>query len=251
MQIALSVNVSVGNTLSSKCGVIMLELLLTLGDKINTGPVGQATWTTPGTYTWTVPEDVTSVCVCAVGQGQYCGPTYRAHGSSGGVRWMNNIPVIPGDTYEIRVGSGTFLFNPTTVNDFTSGFGLKAWPPNTSGPTGSVGYAGAQMRVTPGNNPTVTVWNYGCSSATFSSPGIVGSKEQATNYNATKIAKGVNIVTGQVVSATSVVGASAGGGGTGQVNPGGSEKGNFAGDGAFRIIWGPGRAYPNKLIGNI
>lgn len=73
-------------------------------------PVGEAVFTTPGTYQWTCPANVTSVCVVAVGGGQ--GGTYgdsgsNTGGSGGSLAYMNNMPVTPGVAYTLVVGSGS------------------------------------------------------------------------------------------------------------------------------------------------
>jgi hypothetical protein len=72
------------------------------------GPAGEAEYTTPGTYSWTCPEGVTSVCVVCVGGGG--GGTQSGSGRSGagggGLGWKNNISVTPGSSYTVVVGSG-------------------------------------------------------------------------------------------------------------------------------------------------
>ena len=65
----------------------------------------QAEFTTPGTYSWTAPEGVTSVSVVAVGGGGSGGYTGTG-GGGGGLGWKNNIPVVPGQSYTVVVGAG-------------------------------------------------------------------------------------------------------------------------------------------------
>lgn len=76
---------------------------------------GQQEYTTPGTYTFTAPPGVTSVCAVCVGGGgggmyyQYSSSSYTYAmngGSGGGLGWKNNIPVVPGNTYTVVVGAG-------------------------------------------------------------------------------------------------------------------------------------------------
>jgi hypothetical protein len=71
-------------------------------------PTGQEEYTTPGTYSWTAPEKVTSICVVCVGAGG--GPAGNTSGASGagggGLGWKNNIPVTPGVSYTVVVGAG-------------------------------------------------------------------------------------------------------------------------------------------------
>lgn len=77
-------------------------------------PTGEHVYTTPGTYTWTCPADVTSVSVVCVGGGGggiFYTSTTASHsyhmngGAGGGLGWKNNIPVTPGQTYTVVVGA--------------------------------------------------------------------------------------------------------------------------------------------------
>ena len=76
---------------------------------IETNLSGEAVFTTVGTTYWTVPTNVTSVCVVAVGGG---GSGLGSHssdgagGGGGGLGWKNNITVNPGSTYKVVVGNG-------------------------------------------------------------------------------------------------------------------------------------------------
>ena len=63
---------------------------------------GNAEWTTGGTYSWTCPAGVTSVCAVCVGSGGG-----QRSGGGGGLGWKNNIPVTPGQSYTVEVGAGT------------------------------------------------------------------------------------------------------------------------------------------------
>jgi len=71
------------------------------------GP-GQVEYTTAGTYYWTAPFNVTSVCVVAVGGGGGGGFASGGYigGGGGGLGWKNNISVTPGQTYLVQVGHG-------------------------------------------------------------------------------------------------------------------------------------------------
>lgn len=70
--------------------------------------VGDAIFTTTGTFTWVAPIGVTSVSAVAVGGGGggvgYS--TYSTGGGGGGLGWKNNISVTPGTSYTVVVGSG-------------------------------------------------------------------------------------------------------------------------------------------------
>jgi hypothetical protein len=71
--------------------------------------VGQVEFTIPGTYSWTAPAGVTSVCAVVVaggGGGGQSGADGSSGGGGGGLAWGNNIPVTPGSSYTVSVGSG-------------------------------------------------------------------------------------------------------------------------------------------------
>ena len=69
-----------------------------------TTPTSQE-FTTPGTFSWTAPEGVTSVNVVAVGGGS-AGLSQGTGGAGGGLGWKNNIAVTPGESYTVVVGDG-------------------------------------------------------------------------------------------------------------------------------------------------
>jgi hypothetical protein len=69
-------------------------------------PVGQEIYSSPGTYTWVAPDDVTSVSVVCVGGGGGGGGGYGPGGGGGALAYRNNISVTPGQTYTVVVGAG-------------------------------------------------------------------------------------------------------------------------------------------------
>ena len=70
-------------------------------------PQGDSIYTTPGTYTWICPANVTSVSVVCIGGGGG-GDNGYGHSSGGGASlgWKNDITVVPGNSYTLRVGQG-------------------------------------------------------------------------------------------------------------------------------------------------
>ena len=74
----------------------------------------QTQYTTPGTFNWTCPANIYSVCVVCCGGGgggmYYTNNYPRTYpmqaGGGGGLGWKNNIPVTPGNSYEVKVGLG-------------------------------------------------------------------------------------------------------------------------------------------------
>ena len=74
---------------------------------------GEDEWTTSGTYSWTCPDGVTSVCAVAIGGGGGGGGTATGAnaaggigGTGGGLGYKNNISVTPGQSYTVVVGAG-------------------------------------------------------------------------------------------------------------------------------------------------
>jgi hypothetical protein len=72
-------------------------------------------YTTVGTHSWTCPAGVNYVsvlCIGGGGGGMYYGPPISSYtyamggGSGGGLAWMNNISVTPGNSYTVVVGAG-------------------------------------------------------------------------------------------------------------------------------------------------
>jgi len=70
---------------------------------------GEAAFTEPGTYNWTVPVGVTTVSILCVGGGGGGGsasPQDADGGGGGGLAYKNNVSVTPGDTHTIYVADG-------------------------------------------------------------------------------------------------------------------------------------------------
>ena len=241
-------------------------------------PSGEAVFTTPGTYNWTVPEGVTSVSVVCVGGGganNYPTSAFGA-GSGGGLGWKNNISTTPGSTIEIVVGSGA---KASTAR--TSSFGSTLYAFGGTNPTANYGAApggsysggdgggtGGNVLASDGSAP------YGVSGG-GGAAGYTGNGGDGGNPYYTSVAGsggggggggggaggfaggGVGLY-GQGASGlggnanqTNGGGGSSGGGGGGWGLPGGTYGGggpsnNSAGggSGAVRIIWGYGRSFP-------
>lgn len=86
-----------------------------INDSSATVPSGSAAFSSPGTFSWTVPEGVTSICGVAIGgggggmcsRGTISGTQVTAAGGAGGgLGYFNALSVTPGDTVEIVVGAG-------------------------------------------------------------------------------------------------------------------------------------------------
>ena len=112
------------------------------------GSGGQQEFTTPGTYTFTVPSGVTSVCVVCVGAGGSGG----AYGAGGGsLAYKNNISVTPGQTHTVVVGA---------TNSTTDQWGgLANTTAGNSSVLGTVAYGGYGGNIASGGSPGIGV-NY-------------------------------------------------------------------------------------------
>ena len=76
------------------------------------GPAASSViFTTEGTHSWVVPDGLTSISAVAVGAGGSGGSAgdywTASGGSGGGLAWMSNISVTPGDTLYIKVAGST------------------------------------------------------------------------------------------------------------------------------------------------
>ena len=73
-------------------------------------PAGQQDFITPGTSSFTVPPDVTLISAVLIGGGgggsRGSNTTEQSGGGGGGLRWINSLPVVPGEVLTIYVGSG-------------------------------------------------------------------------------------------------------------------------------------------------
>ena len=80
-------------------------------------PVGEALFSSPGTYSWTAPTGVTKVSAVCIGGGGGGSATDEwqvnfscGGGAGGGLGWRNDITVVPGQSYTVQVGAGGGAF---------------------------------------------------------------------------------------------------------------------------------------------
>jgi len=125
------------------------QILLGQGGK--TG--GQAEYNMANTYTWTCPDDVTSISVVCVGAGGACGNFFsnwpggmnRFQGGGGGAcAYANNITVTPGNTYEVLVAAAgsTLGQTPGPHSHFLNSNGSVLVRANSGGTNNSNGTGG-------------------------------------------------------------------------------------------------------------
>jgi hypothetical protein len=250
---------------------------------------GQQAYTTPGTYTWVAPFNVYSVSVVCIGAGGggWANPTVATGGGGGGLAYLNNISVVPGNSYTVVVGGYVIYatgqsssFNGATIvatggksGDIDTGDGGTYSGVGVLGGTGgkgnvggggTAGYSGA------GGAGTTSLGGAGSNGA---GGGGGGGGATASNAVGSGGGGGVGIFGQGANGAGGIAGSTrdscGGGGGSGGTNSGsvpleptrgglygggsGSYSGAFVGgnDGAVRIIWGPNRAFPSTNTGDL
>lgn len=263
------------------------------GDQIYPTPssgYGERIYNTPGTYTWTAPAGVTSVCVLCIGGGGGGGGATAggSGGGGGGLGWANDIAITPGNTYTVAVGVGStrtavgtaarggnsyFISNEVCVGE--GGFGGGTGSPVDGGsgggfyPNGGLGGSGGASISTNGAGGGGGAGGYSGSggtggTATSTTPtggsGGAGSGGYGTGLAGYSGYGGGGVgIYGEGASGT-LGGAGSGGlpaeymfGGTYGAGGGGSDSTSpgDAGDGVVRIIWGPYRAFPSSNVGYI
>ena len=242
-------------------------------------PVGQAEFTTSGSYSWTAPAGVTSVCVvCIGGAGAYSGGSPQGAGGGGGLGWKNNITVVPGQSYSVAVGSSGFdyvgpgssgsdsyFINSSTVaglggsgGSYTrvgggyvgdgGGNGGSGGAYASGGGGGAGGYSGNGGNGANGGAPD--------DGGSPGAGGGGGGGGRTGNSNSDERYGGGTGIYGQGANGAAGGTFQPGNGGNGSVIAGTTFRGGghrtnaTGGGGAVRIIWGPGRAFPSTLTTN-
>jgi len=252
------------------------------------GPQGQAAFTTAGTFSWTAPAGVTSVCVVCVGGGAYR--------SAGGLGWKNTITVIPGNSYSLRVGNssssiGVDAQSSYFISEATVKGGGGVWSSLNGGTfTGDGGGNGGGSGLGFGGGGAGGYTGNGASTASsLNSNGLAGSgggggsgasKNDGDTFFWGGGGGGVGILgqgangSGGILSGNNAGGGGGGSGGTTGVTGinanspgngglyGGAGGAGYNGGsdtivyrlgaaGAVRIIWGAGRAFPATNTGDV
>ena len=247
-------------------------------------PTGQQAYTTAGTYTWTAPENVTSVSVVCVGGGAsgYTASGYAVGGGGGGLGWKNNISVTPGQTYTVVVGQGgnlstsanggdSYFISNVTVAGLGGKYGARSGvggsyvgdgggsggssdttgysTPFSSGAGGAGGYSGNG-----GNGGKYTTGLYNGQAGQGGGGGGGGGGYLSDNQMGFAgggvgiFGQGSNGLGGSGSGSSGSAG-TAGSGGSLQTYGGGGQakyvQNGDGGGGAVRIIWGANRAFPS------
>jgi hypothetical protein len=130
--------------------------------------IGESSFTSPGTYSWVVPTDVVSITAVAVGGGAGGGYSRGTGGGGGGsLAYVNHIPVTPGETLTVGVGTsgrGQSFFGASSVATDGGNSYLKRGAISLvevgGGKTGSAGVRGAGGVVIVGTGGTGGAGNY-------------------------------------------------------------------------------------------
>ena len=251
---------------------------------------GQQAYTTPGTYSWTVPAGVNSICAVLVGPGSNSA-SGGSSGGGGGLRYINNMPVIPGTVVTVTVGAGGstvssslaigsniyvyadrgYVVQGGTGTDFGIGpFGGIVGGGNggqgqgdatgyaggggAGGYSGNGGYGGNAGQI----NPIAGSGGGGGGGGSWQ---LGGGGQGGGGGGVGILGQGANGAAG----AGGPTNARQGGGGSGGLpasagadtrsgglyGGGGAGTGAGGAGGAVRIIWGDGRAFPSTNTGNL
>lgn len=208
---------------------------LSLSASVVSAPVGEQSWTAPGSYTFTVPANVYSVSAVVIGGGGAQLPLNSNNAWSGGggaLAYVNNLNVTPGQSINVVVGArGVYYYSGG--GDSQSG-GASSFGTMTAGGGGGAKSYGA-------------VGVGGAPSGTYTAGFSGGNGIYSQSYN----------LLGGSAGGYSANGATGGNAGTGLYGGTGSYgKGDSAAyynptpsnstDGAVRVIWGPGRSFPGN-----
>lgn len=205
-------------------------------------PVGVVTFTTTGSQSWNVPEDVffiNAVCIGGGGGGAASSATALPGGGGGGgaLSYSNNIPVTPGETLTVVVGSGgtnNTIRTPNAGGDSSVSRGVSTLvlAKGGSGANGLTGGAGGVAANGVGDGK-----QSGGSGGTAADPDC-GAGGGAAGYSGTGGAGGVGSGTVDTGSA-----GSGGAGGGGASNTGGQTGG---GGGGGVNVYGQGDSGPQQ-----
>lgn len=242
-------------------------------------PIGQVTYATAGTYTWTAPSYVTKVCVVCVGGGA-SGPRNDGGGAQGGggggLGWKNNITVVPGQSYTIVVGAGGASTGSGTGNPGGDSYFINAT--TVKGGGGTVGTGGSYVGDGGGAGGDSAGWGGGGGAGGYSGKGGTGRGSGSSGTAGDPGTGGAGgggggdfVSYGGPGGGVGLYGQGANGAGgpasggpgkggsggtdgstTGGLYGGGGAPSKYSnsiagGGGAVRIIWGYGRAFPSTL----
>jgi hypothetical protein len=98
---------------------------------------GQQAYTTPGSYTFTVPAGVTSICAVCVAGGQARDDIQS--GGGGSLAYSNSIGVTPGWSITVQVGSGAYVSDALSDSSLVRSGTTFVRAPGFQSPSSAVG----------------------------------------------------------------------------------------------------------------
>lgn len=214
--------------------------------------VGTVVFTTPGTYSWIVPYEVTSIsiaCIAGGGAGSNNSPAASSvrggSGAGGAAAYANSVSVTPGETLTVVVGDGG-----AGTNDVGNTGGESKVTRST---TNLVRVTGGEGGRNPGggseresNGGTVAVGTGG-SGGNGSAPANIGGSVYAGGAGSFSGGNQGNDTGASLISGSGPYGAGTTGAPSyvsyGSTYPSNLLNGN---PGGVRIIWGSGRSYPSN-----
>lgn len=251
-------------------------------------PAGEALISTPGTHEWVVPAGITAICAVLRGgsgsleQSTGTSGQYRNGGGGGALRWINAVAVTPGETLIVEVGAGGVIGAPTgghtrllrgatellRAGGAQGRLGGTGTPigGNVGGGDGGDGGVGLAQtfgtRIAGGGGGVGGYSGPGGPGATYTqSLAGSGSGGAAAGGGRSTVNDGPAFDGGSVglygEGASGVGDAGLGDGGSAGTAGAGGAGGSFdisvpaqhvGGDGAARIIWGAGRAFPSTNV---
>lgn len=208
----------------------MRSILMSAAAHIVQSKVGQVQYDAAGTYQWTAPEGVTKISVAMVGGGGESnnGLSNKRTGEGGHLRYINDVAVIPGQTYTINVGAPGYRSPLRTVSAAFGFSTLSAIGGNVQGANGGESI-------------------YNTNNAWGGSAGVNARDSDGFDLRTFTSVKSHPSVKDRTKDRT---GLPAGGGG-GNYTVGDSRYASAGAPGAVRIIWGDGRGFPDRNIGDI
>ena len=260
----VSVTTSLQGSSASSTGVTLSSaswLSNTYNSDVNytAGPKGEHVYTTPGTYSWTAPADVTSVSVVAVGGGG-TGTSSGGNGygsGGGGLGWKNSISVTPGNSYTVVVdggadGGSSYFINTSTVAGYGGSAKNGGSYVGTGGGNGGNGSDGTPS-IAEGSGGGAGGYsgnggNGGYFAATAGQGGGGGGGSARGGGGVGLYGEGPSGAAGDTPGGGQFGSGAGGSGGQDGADGGlyGSGRPGTAGkDGAVRIIWGDGRSFPS------
>lgn len=115
---------------------------------------GEVSYTSYGTFTFTVPAEVYGVSVVAIGGGgggqdSWANPA----GGGAGLGWANEIPVSPGESITVQVGQGGYSYDETSANPFGGTFRCNGGTSFFKDTDTVAGYGGGNQSVASAQGP--------------------------------------------------------------------------------------------------